>query len=69
MNLKKSTMPGLLMSHREKISSMERFQTVGLKTVLLKLCVSIYVAMKMLERKLLFVLIVVPWVFTDSSYH
>ena len=34
------------------MSSMQRFQTVGLKTVLLKLCVSIC-AMKMLERKLL----------------
>ena len=67
MNLKKSTMSGLLMSHREKISSMLRFQTVGLKTVLLKLCVSLYAAMKMLQRKLLFVLIVVPWFFfTDS---
>ena len=69
MNLKKSTMSGLLMSHREKISSMQHFQTVGLKTVLLKLCVSIYAAMKMLERKLLDVLITVPWVFTDSAFH
>ena len=36
-------MSSLLMSHREKRSSMLRFQTctVGLKTVLLKLCVSI----------------------------
>ena len=59
----KSTLSGLLMSHREKISSMLRFQTVGLKTVLLKLCVSPYAAMKMLERKLLLVLIAVPWFF------
>ena len=34
------------------MSSMYRFQTVGLKTVLLKLCVSIC-TMKMLEKKLL----------------
>ena len=40
------------MSNSEKMSSIKRFQTVGLKTVLLKLCVSLY-AMKMMERKLL----------------
>ena len=33
------------------------------------LCVSIYAAMKMLERKLLDVLITVPWVLTDSAFH
>ena len=46
VNLKKSTMSGLLLSQREKMSFMLSFQTVGLKTVLLKLCVSMYVAMK-----------------------
>ena len=56
-------MSGLLMSHREKISSMQRFQTVCLKTVLLKVCVSIFAAMKMLERKLLFVLTAIPCFF------
>ena len=45
-------MSGFVMSPREKMSSIKRFQTVGLKTVLLKLCVSLY-AMKMMERKLL----------------
>ena len=33
-----------------KISRMLRFQTVGLKTILLRLCVSIY-AMKMLAKE------------------
>ena len=42
---------------------MKRFQSVGLKTALLKLCVSINAGMKMFERKLLFVLIAVPWFF------
>ena len=56
-------MSGLLMSHREKNTSMKRFQSVGLKTALLKLCVSIYAAMKMFERKLLFALIAVQWFF------
>ena len=42
---------------------MKRFRSVGLKTALLKLCVSVYAAMKMFERKLLFVLIAVPWFF------
>ena len=36
-------MSGLLMSHREKISCMWHFQTVVLKTVLLRVVVSIYV--------------------------
>ena len=40
-------MPGLRMSHRGKLASiMKRFQTVGLKTVLLKLCVSMYAMLK-----------------------
>ena len=46
---KKATMSGLLMSNSEKMSSIKRFQTVGLKTVLLKLCVSLY-AMKMISE-------------------
>ena len=69
VNLKKSTMSGLLLSYREKMSFMWRFQTVGLETVLLKLCVSMYAAMKILERKLLCVLTAVSWVFTDSAFH
>ena len=55
-------MSGLLICpmHREKMSSMYRFQTILLKTVLLKLCVSIY-AMKMLGKQIaVFVLIAVP---------
>ena len=58
-------MSGLLMSHREKISCMWHFQTVVLKTVLLRVVVSIYV-MKILtkESKLpVFVPIAVPWFF------
>ena len=39
-------------SLREKMSSIKRFQTVGLKTVLVKLCLLLY-AMEMMERKLL----------------
>ena len=34
----------------KKMSRMLRFQTVGLKTILLRLCVSIY-AMKMLAKE------------------
>ena len=41
---------------------MQHFQTVGLKTVLRKLCV-VYAAMKMFERKLLYVPIAVPCFF------
>ena len=58
-------MSGLLMSHREKISCMWHFQTVVLKTVLLRVVVSIYV-MKILtkESKLpVFVPIAFPWFF------
>ena len=54
-----------------KMSCLQRFQTVGVKTVLLKRFVSIY-AMKMLERNItaVFVLISVPWVYcTDSALH
>ena len=36
-------MSGLLMSHREKTSCMQHFQTSVLKTVLLRVVVSIYV--------------------------
>ena len=43
-------MSGLLMSHREKISCMWHFQTVVLKTVLLRIVVSIYV-MKILAKE------------------
>ena len=43
-------MSGLLMSHREKISCMWHFQTVVLKTVLLRVVVSIYV-MKILTKE------------------
>ena len=46
----KASMSGLLMSHREKISSMWHFQTVVLKTVLLRVVVSIYV-MKILAKE------------------
>ena len=54
-------MSGLLMSHREKILCMWNFQTVVLKTVLLRVVVSIYV-MKILakESKLLSLC---PWQF------
>ena len=43
-------MSALLMSHREKISCMWHFQSVVLKTVLLRVVVSIYV-MKILAKK------------------
>ena len=43
-------MSGLLMSHREKISCTWHFQTVVLKTVLLRVVVSIYV-MKILAKE------------------
>ena len=43
-------MSGLLMSHREKISCMWHFQTVVLKTVLLRVVVSMYV-MKILVKE------------------
>ena len=43
-------MSGLLMSHREKISCTWRFQTVVLKTVMLRVVVSIYV-MKILAKE------------------
>ena len=46
----KASMSGLLMSHREKISCMWHFQTVVLKTVLLRVVVSIYV-MKTLAKE------------------
>ena len=67
VNLKKSTMSGLLMSHTEKHHV--AFSNSCFKDgFLLKLCVSIYAAMKMLETKLLYVLIAVPWFFTDSAF-
>ena len=56
-------MSGLLMSHREKMSCMWYFQTVVLKTKLLRVVVSIYV-MKILEKGIktaVFVPIAVPW--------
>ena len=37
-----TSMSGLLMSHREKILCMQDFQTVVLKTVLLRVVVSVY---------------------------
>ena len=43
-------MSGLVMSHREKISCIWHFQTVVLKTVLLRVVVSIYV-MKILTKE------------------
>ena len=43
-------MSGLLMPHREKISCMGHFQTVVLKTVLLRVVVSVYV-MKILAKE------------------
>ena len=62
-------MSGLRMSHRGKLASiMKRFQTVGLKTVLLKLGVSMY-AMPVGKETAVFGLISVPWVCTDSAFH
>ena len=46
----KASMSGLLISHREKISCVWHFQTVVLKTVLLRIVVSIYV-MKILAKE------------------
>ena len=46
----KSSMSGLFMSHREKISCMWHFRTAVLKTFLLRVVVSIYV-MKILAKK------------------
>ena len=56
-------MSGLLMSLREKISSMWRFQTVGLKTILLRIVVSICAIKILAKETAVFVPIVVPWVF------
>ena len=46
----KASISGLLMSNRERISCMWHFQTVVLKTVLLRVVVSIYV-MKILAKE------------------
>ena len=63
-------MPGLLMSHREKISCMYHFQTVVLKTFLLIVVVSIYV-MKILakESKLLSLCPLQFHGFVRSAFH
>ena len=62
-------MSGLRMSHREKLASiMKHFQTVGLKTVLLKLCISMYAMLKSWKGNCVFGLISVPWVCTDSAF-
>ena len=63
-------MSGLLMSHREKILCMWHFQTVVLKTVLLRVVVSIYV-MKILakESKLLSLCLVQFHGFLGSAFH
>ena len=62
-------MSGLLMSHREKISSMQRFQTVGLKTtVLLRIVVSIC-AMKYWQTKLLSLCPLQYHEFVGSVFH
>ena len=63
-------MSGLLMSHREKISCMWHFQTVVLKTVLLRIVVSIYV-MKTLakESKLLSLCPLQFHGFVGSAFH
>ena len=47
----RASMSGLLISHNGKMSSMYRFQTVGLKTLLLVISVSIF-AMNMLANTL-----------------
>ena len=41
--VKKATMSRLLVFHSEKKSFMQRFQKVGLKKVLLRLCVQLYI--------------------------
>ena len=46
----KAPRSGLLMSHRAKISCMQHFQTVVLKTLLLRVVVSTYV-MKILVKE------------------
>ena len=63
-------MSGLLMSRWEKISCMWHFQTVVLKTVLLRVVVSIYV-MKILtkESKLLCLCPLQFHDFLDSAFH
>ena len=63
-------MSRLLMSHREKISCMGHFQTVVLKTVLLRVVVSIYV-MKILakEPKLLSLCPLQFHGFVGSAFH
>ena len=63
-------MSGLLMSHREKILCMWHFQTVVLKTVLLRVVVSIYV-MKILakESKLLSLCPLQFHGFLGSAFH
>ena len=55
-------MSGLLMSHREKISCMWHFQTVVLKTVLLRVVVSIcHENIGKGIKTAVFVPIAVPW--------
>ena len=63
-------MSGLLMSHREKISCMWHFQTVVLKTVLLRFVVSINV-LKILakESKLLSLCPLQFHGFVGSTFH
>ena len=66
----KASMSGLLMSHREKISYMWHFQTIVLKTVLLRVVVSIYV-IKILakESKLLSLCPLQFHGFVGSAFH
>ena len=57
-------MSGLLMSQREKISCMSHFQTVVLKTVLLRVIVSIIICHENIGKGIktaVFVPIAVPW--------
>ena len=71
VNLKNSTMSGLLLSTGKNVIYVAFSNRYGLKSILLKLliCVSMYAAMKILERKLLCVLTAVSWVFTESAFH
>ena len=66
----KASISGLLMSHKEKILCMWDFQTVVLKTVLLRVVVSIY-AMKTLakESKLLSLSPLQFHGFVGSAFH
>ena len=58
----KVSMSGLLMSHRENTLSMKRFQTVGLKTLLPRIAVSMCAVKILANETAVFVPIAVPWV-------